>query len=653
MPPLEPSPKLSLDASPSVASDASLLEAELRSSFIQMVNNALGAAERTSSFKSHEAQLDFALGNEVQQDAEPPPDQIAGRFTVREAIGRGGFGTVYLAHDESLDRDVAIKVPHEKLRSDPQLSSQCLKEARLAAKLRHPSIVTIFDISEEEGKIAYIVQEYVHGATLYELISKQRFSVKQTILLIMKVAEAIAFAHARGVYHRDLKPANLIVDETGGIRVLDFGLAVDEEMQRGARGQVAGTIAYMSPEQIEGRTHHLDGRTDIWSLGVIFYELLAGKRPFRGNADEVSDQIIRREALPPRQFMPSIPKKVEACCLKCLSKSVATRYATAIDLLEDLTEIVETEPLPEDLPSGPLPPLPPHDTKRLGKDTTKNVSKTTGRTIPLSIIGTIAVVMAIMIPLALNQLDESTKRDQSVPNEIPPAEKERSETESKKVSKQAPFSTDKSGVQFDLMESKPKDFLVTRVDPGGATFDENKLKIHGMRNRAVIFDRLISNSHYVLKADFAQVPDWNGSSGLLFGVRRSPISPNISLAFVVEVAKSKFDGAWQMHFSHIVVDTSTGKTLDAIYLAERIKLRVPPSAESRLEIYLKDGELGSVVFAGEYYGDFAISKPRQSTSVREKEGLYGLPPTTFEGRVGVIVDRAHLIVNKVILIEYQ
>lgn len=259
------------------------------------------------------------------------------RYVIEETLGSGGFGTVYLARDEQLDRQVAVKVPRRERFECAEEAGRFLDEARTVAALKHPGIVSVYDTGRDDEGMPFVVIEYVDGGSLKERLQSGPLPVSQCAELVACIGETIAYAHREGFVHRDLKPANILLDTSGRPHVADFGLAVHESVQRVHAGEHAGTLAYMAPEQVRGEAHRIDGRADIWGLGVIFYEMLTGRTPFEGvNRDELADEILHREPKPPRQIEDKIPEALERACLRCLAKQVTDRYATANDLADDL-----------------------------------------------------------------------------------------------------------------------------------------------------------------------------------------------------------------------------------------------------------------------------------------------------------------------------
>ena len=269
-----------------------------------------------------------------------PPPKAFGRYHVRNALGAGGFGTVYLGHDTELDRAVAIKV----LRGGPNVpndeAERFLKEARRLARLSHPAIVTVHDVGLHEGQV-YIVSDFLEGPDLAEWLKHNRPSWHETARIVAAVADALAHAHARLTIHRDVKPANIILTPDRGPVLVDFGLGLDESATAGhALGSVSGTPAYMAPEQVAGEAHRIDGRTDIYSLGVVLYQMLCGLLPFRASdIRELLRQVHDDEPQPPRQLVRDIPAELEQACLKALAKRLQDRYTTAADFAVDLRRV--------------------------------------------------------------------------------------------------------------------------------------------------------------------------------------------------------------------------------------------------------------------------------------------------------------------------
>jgi eukaryotic-like serine/threonine-protein kinase len=260
-----------------------------------------------------------------------------GRYEVTRVLGTGGFGTVYLANDAELSRPVAVKVPRAGLLRSPAQVESFLAEARNAAGLRHPAIVAVFDVGHVDDSEVFVVFEYVEGRNLSEMLHGERLSPTQIATMLVPVAEAAHHAHRAGLVHRDLKPSNILIDSLGRPHITDFGLAIREELQGLRGGEVAGTPLFMSPEQVRGETHRLDGRTDVWAIGVILYRCLLDRQPFAGrDYNEIFDEILNRDPKPPRQIDDKVPRELERICLKCLSRRMADRYETAADLADDL-----------------------------------------------------------------------------------------------------------------------------------------------------------------------------------------------------------------------------------------------------------------------------------------------------------------------------
>ena len=262
-------------------------------------------------------------------------------YRIVEKIGAGGMGEVYLAEDTKLSRKVALKFLPSYMAQDPDLRGRFTREAQAAAKLDHPNIITIHEVSEHDGR-PFFAMQYVNGKTLHHYSQEETLSVDRIVRLMSQVSDGLAKAHAAGVTHRDIKSANIIVDGELRPKILDFGLATIQggEMLTKA-GSTLGTVAYMSPEQAQGR--EVDHRSDLFSLGVVLYELIAGRTPFKRNSDAATlHAIVSDSAEPLARYKSDVAPELQRVVTKMLAKNPAERYQSAADLSSDLLTLIRS-----------------------------------------------------------------------------------------------------------------------------------------------------------------------------------------------------------------------------------------------------------------------------------------------------------------------
>jgi serine/threonine-protein kinase len=271
-----------------------------------------------------------------------PPRVLSGRYELSHLVARGGMAEVYRAHDRLLDRPVALKILFPELSVDRAFVERFRREAQAAANLSHPNIVPVFDWGEDGGTY-FIVMEFIDGRALSSILrSAGPMHPDRAAEIAADVAMALAYAHRHGVIHRDVKPGNVLITEEGTVKVTDFGIAraINTEESLTQTGAVMGTATYFSPEQAEGMG--VDARSDIYSLGVVLFEMVTGRPPFMGDTPvAVASKHVRENPPTPREINPSVPPDLEAIILKCLAKSPEYRYATGDDLRVDLLRFRE------------------------------------------------------------------------------------------------------------------------------------------------------------------------------------------------------------------------------------------------------------------------------------------------------------------------
>jgi len=298
--------------------------------------------------------------------------QTLGRFRLLDRVGQGSFGVVWRARDTTLDRLVALKIPHAAILETEQFRERFRREAQMVARLRHPGIVPVHEVLEVDGR-PVVVSDYIDGVPLKDLMETRRLTFRESASLVADIADALDYAHNQGLVHRDIKPANILISEDGRVKVGDFGIAkAAESADLTQEGSFIGTAKYLAPEQVEGAA--VDGRTDLYSLGIVLYEMLCGQVPFEGDTSSATALArLHQDPRRPRLIRASIPAELEAVTMTLLEREPERRYPTATharNALLDATggqipaviDVTAVEPRPTagfGPTAGPMPPPPP------------------------------------------------------------------------------------------------------------------------------------------------------------------------------------------------------------------------------------------------------------------------------------------------------
>ena len=324
-------------------------ENKMISDTLTFYGNPEGVPEEALASKFGKQEVASQVNDSQGVEKSVGQNQAFGRYRLLQELGRGAMGVVYLAEDTELQRQVALKIPSFYSGCSPQIIERFHYEAQAAAKIHHPNICPVYDVGQVDGQ-HYLTMAYLEGQNLADYLTNQKtLNLPEAVFLVQRLAKAIGEAHRRGVIHRDLKPANIMIDSRGEPIIMDFGLA---HLATGSgdrltqEGQAMGTPAYMSPEQIRGDIQAMSPRSDIFSLGVILFELLTGRLPFEGNLHSVLMRIVTEPPPTLTSVRGDLDPRIDSICSKAMAKHPDDRFATAFDFASALDDCLQTKPIP-------------------------------------------------------------------------------------------------------------------------------------------------------------------------------------------------------------------------------------------------------------------------------------------------------------------
>ena len=268
------------------------------------------------------------------------PKILGGRYRVEGLIAEGGYGRVFKGYDPELQRPVAIKIARPKSGLSTDVAGLLLEEARKVARLRHPGIVSVHDVGRYNGSV-FVVSDLIDGENLADRLAREMPTANEAVLLVAEIADALDFAHELGFVHRDIKPGNILIDKEGKPLITDFGIAATLDDLALGKKVTTGTMPYMAPEQLAGEVQLIDRRTDLYALGIVFYEMLTGRNPYPARTPTaLREQILFRSPVLLRAVQPGISPELERICLRCLAKHPTDRFASALEVAGELRSVL-------------------------------------------------------------------------------------------------------------------------------------------------------------------------------------------------------------------------------------------------------------------------------------------------------------------------